>query len=114
MTPGNYGDTFSRDQLGLSLDRRASCSNYLGLCIDHAVGLGLRSLLLVGHLGKLVKVAGGAMNTHSRVADGRRETLAAHTALCGGDRALVEEVFSASTHPTRQWSGWRPRACGRR
>ena len=37
------------------------------------------------------------MNTHSRVADGRRETLAAHTALCGGDRALVEEVFSAST-----------------
>ncbi len=97
VTPGNYGDTFSRDQLGLSLDRRASCSNYLGLCIDHAVGLGLRSLLLVGHLGKLVKVAGGAMNTHSRVADGRRETLAAHTALCGGDRALVEEVFSAST-----------------
>ena len=58
-------------------------------------GSGARSLLLVGHLGKLVKVAGGAMNTHSKTADGRRETLAAHTALCGGSRALVESIFTA-------------------
>ena len=97
VTPGNYGDTFSREHLGLSLNSRASCSNYLGQCIDHAAGLGMHSLLLVGHLGKLAKAAGGAMNTHSQVADGRRETLAAHTALCGGDRALVETVFSAGT-----------------
>ncbi|MEG1579551.1 MAG: cobalt-precorrin-6A synthase, partial [Oscillospiraceae bacterium] len=39
------------------------------------------------------KVASGAMNTHSRVADGRAETLCAHTALCGGSRELIEQIF---------------------
>ena len=97
VTPGNYGEDFSRDVLGLSLKNWALCSNYVGDAIDCAVGLGFESFLLVGHLGKLVKVAGGAMNTHSRTADGRRETLAAHTALCGGDRELVRAVFESPT-----------------
>lgn len=97
VTPGNYGEDFSRDTLGLSLNRWALCSNYVGEAIDHAVMLGFRSFLLVGHLGKLVKVAAGVMNTHSRTADARAETLAAHTALCGGERALVRAVFESPT-----------------
>lgn len=97
ITPGNYGEDFCRNVLRLSLTRWALCSNYIGEAIDCAAASGARSLLLVGHLGKLVKVAGGAMNTHSKTADGRRETLAAHTALCGGSRALVESVFTAPT-----------------
>ena len=96
VTPGNYGEDFSREVLGLDLKNWALCSNYVGEAIDHAAVLGFRSFLLVGHLGKLAKVAGGAMNTHSRTADGRRETLAAHTALAGGDRALVEQVFEST------------------
>lgn len=97
VTPGNYGEDFSREVLGLNLTAWAMCSNYIGDAIDRAVTLGFESFLLVGHLGKLVKVAGGAMNTHSRTADGRRETLTAHTALCGGSRELVAEVFAAPT-----------------
>lgn len=97
VTPGNYGEGFAREVLGLGLDNWALCSNYLGAAIDHAVSLGFHSFLLVGHLGKLIKVAGGAMNTHSKVADGRRETMAAHTALCGGDRELVRRIFDCPT-----------------
>ena len=97
VTPGNYGETFARETLGLSMAHSCTCSNYVGEAIDHAAGLGFRSLLLVGHIGKLCKVAAGVMNTHSRVADARRETLAAHTALCGGDRETVEAVFRTIT-----------------
>lgn len=97
VTPGNYGEAFSRDYLGLISRGRISCSNYVGECIDHAVYLGVESLLLVGHIGKLIKVAAGNMNTHSRVSDGRRETLAAHAALCGGNMELVGEVFRCVT-----------------
>lgn len=97
VTPGNYGADFAREILGLDGSRIVSCSNYLGEVIDYAAGLGFRSFLLVGHLGKLVKVAAGTMNTHSRIADGRRETMAAHTALCGGGRELVRAVFEAAT-----------------
>ncbi|MBS6215655.1 MAG: cobalamin biosynthesis protein CbiD [Clostridiales bacterium] len=97
VTPGNYGEDYARDHLGLETGGCISCSNYLGAAVDHAAGLGFSSFLLVGHLGKLVKVAGGAMNTHSRTADGRRETMAAHAALCGAPRKLVEQVFAAAT-----------------
>ena len=97
VTPGNYGETFAREVLGLGLDHWCTCSNYIGEAIDHAAGLGFRSLLLVGHVGKLCKVAAGVMNTHSRVADSRRETLCTHAALCGGDRETVEELYRTIT-----------------
>lgn len=97
VTPGNYGEEFCRHTLGLSLTNRAFCSNYVGEAIDYAAGLGFSSFLLVGHLGKLVKVAGGAMNTHSHIADGRRETLTAHTALYGGNQALIRQIFDSAT-----------------
>ena len=97
VTPGNYGEAFAREKLGLSLARWCTCSNYIGAAIDHAAGAGFRSVLLVGHLGKLIKVSAGCMNTHSKVADARRETLAAHAALAGGDRALVKALFDSPT-----------------
>jgi len=97
VTPGNYGEDFSRDVLGLDLSHWALCSNYVGASIDHAAALGFESFLLVGHLGKLVKVAGGAMNTHSSVADGRRETMAAHAALCGVPAETLRGIFAAPT-----------------
>lgn len=97
LTPGNYGDDFSRDVLGLDMTNRALCSNYIGEAIDCAVSAGFESLLLVGHLGKLLKVAGGAMNTHSHTADGRRETICAHAALCGADTNTVRALFSCPT-----------------
>jgi cobalt-precorrin-5B (C1)-methyltransferase len=54
-------------------------------------------MLVVGHVGKLVKVAAGVMNTHSRVADCRVEVLAAHAALAGASQRVVRQVMEAAT-----------------
>ena len=62
-----------------------------------AVELGFQRLLLVGHGGKLVKLAAGIMNTHSSQADGRREILAAYGAACGASRRITEEILQAAT-----------------
>lgn len=97
VTPGNYGLDFAQQVLHLDTHRAVSCSNYLGAVLDRAAALGFESFLLVGHLGKLAKVAAGAMNTHSNTADGRREALCTHTALCGGETALVRAIFEAVT-----------------
>lgn len=97
LTPGNYGSGFARDTLRLSSRAQALCSNYIGEAIDCAAAEGFASVLLVGHLGKLIKVAGGAMNTHSRVCDGRRETFCAHAALCGAGPEVIRELFAAPT-----------------
>lgn len=97
LAPGNYGRDFARDVLGLSVEDCVQCSNYLGEALDRAVTLGFQTVLVVGHVGKLAKVAAGNMNTHSRVSDARRETLAAHAALAGASRKLVAAIMDSGT-----------------
>lgn len=97
VVPGNYGRDFACGQLALSLEDGVQCSNYFGATIDAACVMGFERMLIVGHVGKMVKVAGGIMNTHSRVADCRVEVLAAHAAMVGADAGTVREVMSAAT-----------------
>lgn len=73
LTPGNYGNDFLRQTLGYDQELAVKCSNYIGDAIDDGVRLKMDGLLLVGHIGKLVKIAAGVMNTHSRQADARME-----------------------------------------
>ena len=77
VSPGNYGLDFMKKAYGYDLDRSVKCSNFIGDTIDMAVELGFRKMLLTGHIGKLIKVAGGIMNTHSKEGDCRMELLAA-------------------------------------
>ncbi len=79
MVPGNYGQTFLEKQFGINKEAIIHFSNYIGFAIDTAVELGFKKILIVGHTGKLVKVSGGIMNTHSREADSRMELMAAAT-----------------------------------
>lgn len=95
--PGNYGQRYVEQQLGLRGVPVVEVSNYIGEAIDLAVSYGATDFLLVGNVGKLVKLAAGIMNTHSRVADGRWEIFAAHLALCGGTRAQVAAMREAKT-----------------
>ena len=95
--PGNYGQRYVEQQLGLRGVPVVEVSNYIGEAIDLAVSYGATDFLLVGNVGKLVKLAAGIMNTHSRVADGRWEIFAAHLALCGGTRAQVAAMRKSTT-----------------
>ena len=97
VVPGNYGRDFACGQLRLNMDEAVSCSNYFGATLDAACVLGFERLLIVGHIGKMAKVAGGIMNTHSRVADCRVEVLAAHAALVGAPQEVVAQVMGAAT-----------------
>ena len=98
LTPGNYGMDFLRDKgldgLGMPV---VKCSNFIGDALDQAAACGFASVLLVGHVGKLCKLAGGIMNTHSRQADCRTELFCAHGAICGGDTGLCRRLMEAAT-----------------
>lgn len=98
LTPGNYGADFLRaqklDMLGIPV---VKCSNFIGDALDIAAAEGMERLLLVGHIGKLVKLAGGIMNTHSRYADCRTELFCAHAAVCGAGQELCTALLQAST-----------------
>ena len=95
LCPGNYGADFARDTLGLDLERAVKCSNFIGEAFDHAAYRGYPEILLVGHAGKLVKLAAGVMNTHSSVADARQEIFTAHAALCGAPNDTLAGLMDA-------------------
>ncbi len=94
--PGNYGERYVQKELQLQY-RAIQCSNFIGETIDLAVTYGASSLLLVGNFGKLVKLAGGIMNTHSRTADCRWELVGVHAALCGADPSVIRQIREAVT-----------------
>lgn len=75
LTPGNYGEAFLWERLGIPLGEAVKCSNFMGDAVDMAVEEGVRRVLVAGHIGKLVKVAGGVRNTHSKYGDRRMEIL---------------------------------------
>ena len=98
LTPGNYGADFLRaqgwDRPGVPV---VKCSNFIGEALDATAGLSFTQVLLVGHIGKLVKMAWGVMNTHSKYADCRTELFCAHAALCGAGGELCRSLMASAT-----------------
>ena len=98
LTPGNYGMDFLKETAPLPEDIPCvKFSNFVGEALDIAVSEGFTSALLVGHIGKLVKLAGGVMNTHSKWADCRVELFCAHAAVCGASADLCRALMDAAT-----------------
>ena len=97
MTPGNYGETFMQAHYPDAADHVIKISNYIGDSLDMALEAGAKAICLTGHIGKMVKIAGGIMNTHSRNGDARMEILAANAVLCGADAALAKEILQMKT-----------------
>ena len=98
LTPGNYGaDFLHANGLGSLGVPVVKCSNFIGDALDMAAAEGIETLLLVGHMGKLVKLAGGVMNTHSRWADCRIELICVHAAVCGAGQDLCAALLAAPT-----------------
>ena len=97
VTPGNYGQGYVTEYLGMDLSSSIKCSNFMGETIDLAVSYGFEDFLLVGNIGKIVKLSAGIMNTHSHTADCRWEIIAANAAVCGASQELLITLESCIT-----------------
>lgn len=93
VSPGNYGLDFMKATYNYDLDKSVKCSNFIGATIDMARELGFRKMLLTGHIGKLIKVAGGIMNTHSKEGDCRMEIMSSCGILAGADRNIAIKIL---------------------
>lgn len=100
VAPGNYGQDFLLNTLNIELKRSIKCSNYIGDTIDMVCDSGAKAMLLVGHIGKLVKLGAGIMNTHSKVADGRMEVMSACAIRAGADADTAGKILDCITTET--------------
>lgn len=90
LVPGNYGMTFAEKILGAAPEQIIKCSNFIGEALDSACELAVPRIILAGNLGKLVKLAGGIFNTHSRHADCRMDILMRCTVEAAARAAEVQ------------------------
>ena len=97
LTVGNYGDDFASCKLGLSLAGRIKCSNFIGQTLSDAISRGFRRVLLIGHIGKLVKLGAGIMNTHSAQGDARMEILVSCALARGASLEALRAVVACIT-----------------
>jgi len=96
LTPGNYGSDYIQDELQIDPETAVLTSNYIGDTLDLCRNLGFRGALLVGHVGKLVKIAGGMLNTHSKYGDCRMEILASHAGAAGLPPERIAEMLECA------------------
>ena len=97
LVPGNHGKKVACQALSLAPGRVIRMGNEVGFALDRCLEYGVKNVLLVGHIGKLFKVAAGIFNTHSRTADARFETIAAHAVLLGASVETVQALYRCST-----------------
>lgn len=97
LTPGNYGSDYIQKDIGVDPKTAVLTSNFIGDTLDICKELGFRGALLIGHIGKLVKIAGGMLNTHSKYGDCRMDIMAAHAGAVGLSSSKIEEMLSCAT-----------------
>ena len=96
FTPGNYGADYIKNELHIDPEIAVTTSNFIGDAFALAAEFGFRGALLVGHIGKLIKVAGGMFNTHSRYGDCRMEIFASHAGMCGASAEVVGKIMDSA------------------
>ncbi len=98
MVPGNIGAGIAREYFkDTDPDAIIQMGNFPGYMLAEACRRGVGRIILLGHAGKLIKLAAGIFNTKNSVADGRRETMIAYSALEGVPGAVLEAMYSAGT-----------------
>ena len=93
---GNYGERHC-EKIGLDTEQMIIISNFVGFMIEAAVKLEFKKIIMLGHIAKAIKVAGGIFNTHSRVADGRMETMASCAFLVDEKPEIIRKILFSNT-----------------
>jgi len=97
LAPGNYGADYICDFIGLDPKTAVLTSNFIGDSLEFCKEFGFHGALLIGHIGKFVKLAGGMWNTHSKFGDCRMEIIASHSAALGLRAERTEEILHCAT-----------------
>ena len=97
FVPGNIGEKLALKKLDIAKEQIVQTGNFVGFMFEEAEKRGLTKFTYFGHMGKLIKVAGGIFDTKHAVADGRREIMVTHAALCGADRNALKRLYDSKT-----------------
>ncbi|MBQ7264624.1 MAG: cobalamin biosynthesis protein CbiD [Firmicutes bacterium] len=96
-SPGNNGEIFAKEEFNIPEDRIIRSSDYIGDTIAFCLHSKVKGLVLIGHIGKMVKLGAGILNTHNKSGDGRLEVLVTAAIKAGASSALLSDIVNCIT-----------------
>jgi cobalt-precorrin-5B (C1)-methyltransferase len=84
-------------QWGINPEIIVKTANWLGSMLVIAATHQVKSIILLGYHGKLIKLAGGIWHTHHHLADGRLEILTAYCARYGLKNDKIQQIADSAT-----------------
>ena len=97
VVPGNIGEKITKQLFKASDEEIIQTGDFMGYMLDQAVEKGVKEIMLLGHPGKLVKLAAGIFNTHHKMGDARAEVVAAYAGAAGADTDTVNRILQSNT-----------------
>ena len=97
LVPGNIGERLAKQIFKVPEDAIVQTGDFMGYMLDRSVEKGVKEIIILGHPGKLVKLAAGIFNTHHKVADARKEVIAAYAGAAGADKELIRMILQSNT-----------------
>ncbi|MCW4044385.1 MAG: cobalt-precorrin-5B (C(1))-methyltransferase CbiD [Candidatus Bathyarchaeota archaeon] len=97
MVPGNIGERITKKLFKAPDDAIVQTGDFMGYMLDKTVEKGVKEIVLVGHPGKLTKLAAGIFNTHHKMGDARAEVIAAYAGAAGADSQLIKRILKSNT-----------------
>jgi len=97
LVPGRIGQDLAEKSFGIDKAQMAETSNFMGFMLEQSVKAGFDKILVIGHIGKIIKLASGSFHTHNRMSDGRIETIVAYAALEGASQTVAAELMDCIT-----------------
>lgn len=94
---GYVGEKFAREELKADEDSIIKIGDHVGFMLKDCLKKEIKEILLIGHIGKLVKIVKGQFNTHSKFGDNRIDTIADCAKAYGAKRKVIEELLSQSS-----------------
>lgn len=93
IASGYLGERLLIENYNIPRQQIIKVGDHIGFMLEQCAAKGVAKVMLMGHIGKLSKVAAGLFNTHYKTGDARLETIAAYAALNGAGRDVVKELL---------------------
>lgn len=93
LASGYISERVLKEKYGVPELPIITVGDHVGFMLKQCAGKGIKKVVLIGHIGKLVKIAAGILNTHWSSGDARMETIAAYATHNGAGQSLASQIL---------------------
>jgi len=94
---GYMGERFCQEKLKLKSDEIIKIGDHVGFMLEQCAQKKFTEVLLIGHIGKLIKLTNGQFNTHYSFGDQRIESIGRYAKAAGVDKLILKKILQQKT-----------------